>query len=179
MAYNVEALGNGALAVLLKDDGVFPNNKRLPLLIYSDPLGESFITADAFDTLFAGNDWDVRWKNGIFGYHHYHSTAHELLGCFAGGAKVLFGGDNGYIADFTSGTAVLIPAGVSHKRIESTPDFSVTAAYPKGQIVDMCFGKPAERPAADRRIETLSPPGLDPVFGESGPVIDLWRAAEN
>ena len=35
------------------------------------------------------------------------------------------------------------------------PLFTVIGAYPRGQHVDMCFGKPGERPGADQRIAAL------------------------
>lgn len=36
-----------------------------------------------------------RWRDGIFGYHDFHSTAHELLAIVAGPAQLTLGGQHG------------------------------------------------------------------------------------
>ncbi len=66
---------------LLGDDGTFPNNGRLPLLIYQDTLtlpGRN--PARAIEQLFESHNWGSSWRSGIFSHHHYHSSAHEALG---------------------------------------------------------------------------------------------------
>jgi hypothetical protein len=50
------------------------------------------------------------------------------------------------------GDGVVIPAGVGHKRMESSPGFSVIGAYPGGRNWDVLRGLPGERPRADRNI---------------------------
>ena len=64
----------------LKDDGMIPNNEKLPLLIYKGSLrlpGKE--SAEAIEQLLQKNRWSASWRNGIYTYHHYHSTAHEVL----------------------------------------------------------------------------------------------------
>jgi uncharacterized protein YjlB len=39
----------------------------------------------------------------------------------------------------------------------------------------MQYGKPGERPAADARIARVDMPAADPVLGETGPLVSLWR----
>jgi uncharacterized protein YjlB len=39
----------------------------------------------------------------------------------------------------------------------------------------MNTGRPGERPAADERIARVPLPAADPVFGESGPLVALWK----
>ena len=62
--------------VYLADDDTFPNS-RLPLLLYPavlDPADPD--PAAAFEQHFQANGWPGAWRNGVFGFHHYHSTAH-------------------------------------------------------------------------------------------------------
>ena len=73
--------------VLFADDGDIPNS-RYPLIVYAgaiDPAAGD--PAVAFETRFAANGWGNGWRNGIFPFHHYHSTAHEVLGIAAGEAR--------------------------------------------------------------------------------------------
>lgn len=160
---------------LLADDGTFPNNGKLPAVVYR----RAFETAeDAPETrvekLFQRNGWGGTWRNGIYSYHHYHSTAHEVLGVARGTARVQLGGDDGTTFDLAAGDVVLIPAGVAHKNLSSSTDFVVIGAYPRGQEYDMNYGRPSERPQADHNIEATPLPATDPVYGESGPLIELW-----
>ena len=104
--------------ILLSPDPPFPNNDVLPLLLYrgvADPAAE----AAWFETVFARNGWTGSWRNGVYGYHHFHSTAHEVLGCYGGQATVRFGGPEGPEVTFGAGDAVVIPAGVGHCLVRS------------------------------------------------------------
>jgi uncharacterized protein YjlB len=167
------------LAVELKDDGVTPNNK-LPLVVYRRAVSVSEDEpAHVFEELFESNGWVDSWRNGIYPYQHYHSTAHEVLGIYRGSAKVQLGGEHGVIHDVRAGDVIVIPAGVAHKNLGSSPDFGVVGAYPEGQEMDMNYGKPNERPRAIENITHVTLPKMDPVFGENGPLIEKWRVASN
>ena len=79
----------------VKDDGIFPNNENLPLLLYTSAVTlPETDPATAFEALFSMNRWEGSWRNGIYGFHHYHSTAHEVLGIYRGQAQVQFGGNS-------------------------------------------------------------------------------------
>ena len=166
------------MAHQLSDDGIFPNS-RLPLLIYSSTLDlREGDAASKIESILAGNGWCGSWRNGIYGYHHYHSTAHEVLVCYRGKATVQFGGERGVTATLQAGDAVVIPVGVAHKRLDATRDFAVVGAYPAGQDSDMNYGKAGERPKADENIARVPLPETDPLFGEAGPLVDHWRARQ-
>ena len=162
------------LAQELKDDGIFPNSK-LKLLVYRNvvELPEKD-PASVFEKLFAANKWRGSWRNGIYRYHHYHGTAHEVLGVYRGSAKVQLGGENGLVVDIQAGDVIIIPAGVAHKNLSSSAGFGVVGAYPEGQDWDMNYGKPGERPNAGRNIERVALPKLDPIYGASGPLLEKW-----
>ena len=130
--------------------------------------------ASAVERLLNGNRWVRSWRNGVYSMHHYHSTAHEVLGVYSGTAQVQFGGEKGPQVDVQAGDVVVIPAGVAHKRLSSSQDFMVVGAYPEGQMWDMCYGREGERPETDRNISAVPNPQTDPVYGSTGPLLELW-----
>ena len=61
----------------LDRNGWVPNNQRLAVLIYHnviDSKGED--AAEALESMFRRNDWPPQWRNGVYPFHHYHTTAH-------------------------------------------------------------------------------------------------------
>ena len=170
---------NKLISRLLADDGKFPNNRLLPLMLYQGVLAlPPSNPAVVVEELFKSNAWGGSWRNGIYGFHHYHSTAHEALGVYGGSAKVQLGGDQGITVTVHLGDVIIIPAGVAHKNLGSSPDFRVVGAYPRGQSPDMCYGKEAERPGADERISTVLLPEGDPIFGAGGPLTTHWNISK-
>jgi uncharacterized protein YjlB len=161
---------------LVEDDGIYPNNGRLPLLVYPSVLVLSGRDPAAkFEELFRENNWGGSWRNGVYGFHHYHSTAHEVLGIYGGVAEVQFGGQQGPVFSVAAGDVVVIPAGVAHKNLGSSADFRVVGAYPLGQRPDLNRGVAGERPDADIRIARLPLPLADPVHGRAGPLLTYWK----
>ncbi|MEM7025001.1 MAG: cupin domain-containing protein [Pseudomonadota bacterium] len=163
---------------LFPDDGSIPNNPRLPFLVYPEVLGlDAGDLAAAFETVFAANHWDRTWRNGIYPFPHYHSTAHEALGICRGEARVRFGGSQGVVMTVRAGDAVVLPAGVGHENLGSSEDLLVVGAYPPGPSWDLCTGKPGEHENAPARIAAVPLPPADPLFGEQGPLIKHWQSA--
>jgi uncharacterized protein YjlB len=161
---------------LFGDDGAIPNNPRLPLLVYPGALDVSGgDPAAAFEAVFAANGWDRSWRNGIYPFPHYHSTAHEVLGICRGEARVRFGGAQGAVLTVGPGDVVVIPAGVGHQNLGAGADFLVVGAYPPGPGWDLCTGKPGERPGVLDNIAAVPLPPADPLFGADGPLIRRWR----
>lgn len=156
-----------------EDDGVFPNS-RLPLLLYRAAVASEQASPEAMEALFAAGGWPPAWRSGIFPYHHYHSTAHEALGIASGSARLLLGGPQGREFDVAAGDVIVVPAGVVHRRLSSSPGFLVVGAYPPGQTWDLLRGEPGERPRADQNIARVPMPGTDPVAGEGGPLMRQW-----
>ena len=164
---------------VVRERETFPNNGSLPLLVYRDALRPADMDpAGVFVALFASNGWGGAWLNGVYDYHHYHSTAHEVLGVVSGSARLRFGGPGGPIFAVGRGDVVVIPAGVSHKNLGGEPGFQVVGAYPDGQVWDLGFGKPGERPDADRNIAAVDLPRADPLYGVEGPLNSLWSETE-
>ena len=156
------------------DDGQVPNNPRLPLLLYRGALRTGSDAAAECETLFARNGWGGSWRNGIHPHHHYHGTAHEVLGIVAGSARVRLGGAAGAEVELHAGDVVVIPAGVTHKREAASHDLLVIGAYPEGQSPDMRTpSHGCER--AMRNVAAVPLPAADPVFGAAGPLRERWR----
>ncbi|HKQ38927.1 MAG TPA: cupin domain-containing protein [Verrucomicrobiae bacterium] len=164
-------------AIQIQPNGNIPNS-QLPLLVYRRAARlQSNDPASVFEKLFEANGWTDSWRNGIYDYHHYHSTAHEVLGVYQGHATVNFGGEGGPITKVWPGDVIIIPAGVSHKNLGASPDFGVVGAYPDGQKVDMHHGKPDERAKAEKNISELPMPEQDPVQGNNGPLFQYWEVS--
>jgi uncharacterized protein YjlB len=165
--------GQQPIAYRFADDGQIPNNPRLPALLYRDVA----IVGDAAgcERLFAGHGWDGLWRDGIYPFHHYHSTAHEALGIAVGRALVLLGGPRGERVELRAGDVVILPAGTGHCNLGASDDLLVVGAYPPGQRWDLRRGDPADRPAVLANIAAVPPPTTDPVFGAAGPLVALWR----
>lgn len=156
------------------DDGQFPNSP-LPVLLY-----RGFTAAvegpldDWFEERLVANNWRGVWRDGILPYDHYHSTTHEVLCVYRGWVTVLLGGPQGEKFTLQPGDVAVLPAGVSHRALESSADYGVLGAYPEGRSWDLLTGAPGERPAADQRIQQLPIPAQDPLYGTAGPLVSLW-----
>jgi len=161
---------------LFADDGIVPNNPRLPLVVYRSVLENGSGAAEACEALFAANGWSGGWRGGVYPYHHYHSTAHEALGIVAGSALVRLGGDGGTVVPLHAGDVVVIPAGVAHKGEAASPELVIIGAYPGGRGPDMQVPGKADRPRVLANIAEVPMPATDPVGGASGPLLDRWRA---
>lgn len=170
-------LAPNAAVHVFGDDGRFPNNERLPLVLYQNAVKlPKRDPAAIFEEIFHANGWGKSWRDGIYPYHHYHSTAHEVLGISKGEACVRLGGDdNGKTFEVRAGDVIIIPAGVAHKNLGSSFDFQVVGAYPEGQKWDMNYGKPGERPQADRNIASVPLPKTDPIYGIEGQLAKYWH----
>lgn len=152
-------------------NGWVPNNPTLPVLVYRGvvPVG----APEPIERTLAGNGWRPNWRDGVFDFHHYHSTAHEALACVTGSARLMLGGEGGREIVVEAGDLLVLPAGTGHRRIDASADFLLVGAYPEGQAWDVCRG-PAD-PETLARIAAVPIPGMDPVEGPAGPLTRLWQ----
>lgn len=156
-------------------DRDIPNNPDLPLLVYRGVLPLLGDAATECEKLFDGNEWPAAWRNGVYPYHHFHATAHEVLGIVRGDAKVRFGGQGGQTVALSAGDVVVIPAGVGHKNEGASQDLMVIGGYPAGTEPDMNRAKPDAQAEAAAKIRDVKVPKADPVFGRQGPLLEHWR----
>jgi uncharacterized protein YjlB len=167
--------GVQVLHVLLPAHDWVPNHPRFPVLVYRRALDPSTDDlAAAFETRFEQNGWPAQWRDGIFDYQHFHSTAHEALGVFAGQAELTIGGPDGLPLTVEAGDLLVLPAGTGHCLHSSSEDFQVVGAYPRGQEFDICRAAPTVVQRA--ALHAVPVPDADPLDGADGPLCVLWRA---
>jgi uncharacterized protein YjlB len=141
-----------------------PNHPAFPVLVYRG------VDAPDVRALFAEHGWGGAWIDGVFDFHHFHSTSHEVLGVLAGAATLELGGPQGSAFDVAAGDVIVLPAGTGHRRATARAGFTVCGAYPVGQE-DYDLLRRADD-AARERIRTLPAPPQDPVGGEG---VSTWR----
>ena len=156
-----------------KDDGKIPNSK-FPLLVYRQVF-EARGGEGAFwlEQRFAKNNWTNSWRNGVYSFHHFHSTSHEVLGIYSGKALLHLGGEQGKKVEVRAGDIVIIPAGVGHKNLRSE-NLGVVGAYPNGRSWDLMRGNLGERPKVDQNIAAVPIPNADPLLGEDAGLKVVW-----
>ena len=169
---------------LLQPNGWMPNNPRFPVLLYRSavPSAPAESLATAMEQIFANNGWPPQWRDGIYPFHHFHSTAHEILGIAAGEVHVTLGGPRSSSGDGASrdltlrtGDVVALPAGTGHCKLSATPDLLVIGAYPANQHWDICRTAPS--PQTLEQMQHIPFPASDPVHGRSGSLPTLWRTS--
>jgi uncharacterized protein YjlB len=140
-----------------------PNHPSFPVLLYRGVDGD-------LRALFGQHGWGGSWVDGVFDFHHFHSTSHEVLGVLSGSATLELGGPQGRSFEVSAGDVVVLPAGTGHRRATARDGFTVCGAYPAGQE-DYDLLRRADD-AARARIARLPAPEQDPVGGEG---VSSWR----
>jgi uncharacterized protein YjlB len=155
----------------LTRNGWMPNNDRLPVLLYRRAFSSDAM-ADRMEETFGQNLWPAQWRNGVYTFHHYHSTAHEVLGFAAGSARLILGGEGGHNVTVEAGDVLVLPAGTGHHLVHANQGFLVVGAYPVGQHWDICRSAPDA--VATERMLHLPFPVSDPLTGRGGELVHAW-----
>jgi uncharacterized protein YjlB len=163
------------LTFVFGDDGLVPNNP-LPFLVYKQAIDVANDHPEkTIEGLFGANGWGDMWRNGVYDYLHYHATVHEALGLARGHARVRFGGDGGEEIEIAAGDVAIVPAGTGHQCLSASKDFSVVGAYPPGAKMHVTLPTPENHANALKTIPQVKLPKTDPVRGEDGPLVRLWK----
>ncbi len=159
----------------LKPNGWVPNNLVLPVLLYRAAfLANTKDLVGTMEAAFGRNGWPAQWRNGVYDFHHYHSTTHEVLGFAGGEAEIMLGGEGSRVVTVRAGDVALLPVGTGHCRVRASADLLVIGAYPAGEHFDICRRAPDA--AATGRMAKVTFPPSDPVHGGAGPMVRLWKA---
>jgi len=158
--------------------GNFPNNPRLPVVIYQGlrdvPEGGGEDFAVWLEQTWPKHGWNAAWRWGVYEFPHYHSTAHEILGVYRGHATLRLGHTAGQSVEVGVGDVLILPAGTAHQNLGSSARFQVVGGYPDRQVADLMRGEASDRPAADERIARVALPSADPLTGNIGPLVREW-----
>jgi len=160
-----------------RDDGQTPNNPRLPLIVYRQAIrfDKAYDPAAVIEELFARHGWRKSWRDGVYGFLHFHTATHEVLGIARGSVTVQFGGAKGRAVTLQAGDVVVLPAGTGHRRIRASRDLLVVGAYPTGGRYDEPRPEDVDPAEARASIAKVKPPRQDPVYGNDGRLPALWR----
>jgi len=156
---------------MFRDDGEIPNNPELPVIVYEQIFKDN---PEDIESTFNRHEWTGSWSGGVYDYHHYHSNTHEVLGVKNGEATILVGGEEGERLQVKMGDVIVLPVGTGHKKIESSDDFQVVGAYPNGTNPNLRRRDIKSRTQDLAEIKNVPIPNTDPVFGDTGPLLDKW-----
>ena len=186
-------------------------NSDYPLLHYHCMIDVDQLSPSEAAKVFNDNGWETQWvvRYAQTQKAHYHSKTHETMVVLHGQARIRFGAadltseldpaedheSGGVEVDASAGDVFVIPAGVSHKTFNATPQmpfawltpgnghgtagvdldkldlsgFIMLGAYPQGSSDwDFCTG-------GEGKIEPPKP-SKDPVLGESPDgLLGVWK----
>ncbi len=155
------------------DDGAIPNS-YLPVVVYRSIYNTGDCSA-WLEKCFSKNGWTNNWRDIVLTYHHFHSSTHEVLGVGKGEGNLIIGGADGKKLTVSAGDVIIIPAGVGHCSVGKNDSYEMVGGYPSGANWDLLTGTPEERLKALPKIKSLPVPATDPVFGNEGTLIKLWK----
>lgn len=158
-----------------KPDGGVPNN-ALPVLIYHRVIPpDTADNAEYLEHLFRTNGWPPQWRYPVYTFTHFHSNTHEVLGVYAGSAKLQLGGEHGKIIEVNVGDVLLLPAGIGHKQISADEDFMLVGAYPPDMKADLCHNELPQLAARTKAVNAVPLPATDPVTGHTEGSMLVWH----
>lgn len=111
-------------------------NSSLPVLVYRNVLPEDH-TEESVRKAIEANDWMDGGTFRHFPKAHFHSNTHECYAAIRGTTKCLYGvgplddQSDGVEFHMKAGDIAVHAAGVSHRNVESSEDYTYMGLYPK------------------------------------------------
>lgn len=150
-------------------------NSRLPLALYHNVIPASLVDRAMYlEELYRKNQWYPAWRWQIYDFHHFHSTSHEVIGCFMGQAELRIGGKDGKLVKLQVGNVAIIPAGVGHKQESASKDFMLVGGYPVGYSPDICYDNILDLKQYQAKILKIPNPISDPITLNGG-IVEKWK----
>ena len=167
-------------------------NSPYPALVYRSALPSDARSAAAIKAALEPHGWLAggTWKE--IGTPHFHSVTHECYAVIRGSSVLVLGrGPRDGAADeagrpvgveveVRAGDVVVVPAGVSHASLSDDGGYEYVGLYPRGSPRwdnNYCKAGPEETAEKARVARAVPVPDADPVFGEGGPLVKIWREA--
>lgn len=162
--------------IYMQETDELPNNPGLPVLVYKEVLDvQTAAKHKQFQHCFEQNGWKGIWKNGLYDYHHFHPSSHEVLGIASGTVDLQLGGEGGKTLRLAAGDLLVLPAGTGHKRLTASGNLVIIGAYPAGQEnYTICRHRNESTEDVMRMIAAVPLPETDPYYGPDGPLLKIW-----
>ncbi|KAJ5726755.1 uncharacterized protein N7483_008112 [Penicillium malachiteum] len=177
-------------------------NSKLPVVVYrnalTDPTPDGVLQAVEESEWKKGGHWKIA-KESLAATPHYHSTTHEAYTVLHGAATYLLGkspldpgtdsnGDStGVRFTARAGDVFVFPAGVTHFVTDVEDEYEFIGFYSLSSQNDQnSLKEPYNMEYATDSIEITNQkrgkcelvpvPAHDPIYGEEGPMIKIWKS---
>ncbi|KAJ6032726.1 hypothetical protein N7540_003458 [Penicillium herquei] len=174
-------------------------NSKLPVVVYRnaliDPTPEDALQAVGQSEWKKGGHWKIA-KETLAATPHYHSTTHEAYTVLHGSATYLLGkspldpetdsnGDPiGVSFTARAGDVFVFPAGVTHFVTNIEDEYEIIGFYSLNdrnsleEPYDMEYATDSIDITNQKRknCEQVPVPVHDPIYGEGGPMIKIWKS---
>ena len=164
------------LTFVFEDDGLVPNNP-LPFLVYK----QARSTSTTRTLKKPSRDCSAPMAGARCGATACSITCTTTRPCMKRSASraAMRGCGSAAIEgkeiEIAAGDVAILPAGTGHQCISHSRDFCVVGAYPPGPKMHVTLPTPENHAKALKTIPAVKLPKTDPVLGEDGPLVRLWK----
>ena len=164
------------LTIVFADDGLVPNNP-MPFLVYKGAVDVANDHPEkTIEGLFGANGWGAhvaqrRLRLSALPRDGARSARRRARPC----PGTLRRRPRQGTSSLSAGDVAILPAGTGHQCLSASRDFCVVGAYPPGPQMQVTRPTPENHAKALKTIPQVKLPKTDPVRGEDGPLVRLWK----